>query len=115
MPGLMVALPGRQPAGQTFQKAANFQRQFLCDVSPETKIAEAVTDQAKCEKWLSVEQAINSHPMALNSGERSLYAIISVGQTKVLQMERHKTNSLKESLYAHPGKEAMGNSLKRSG
>lgn len=41
------------------------------------------TDHAKCENCESIEQAKTSQPIAWNSSTRSLYAIISVGQTNV--------------------------------
>ena len=46
------------------------------------------THHAKCEKCESTEQAKTSQFMARNSSALSLNAMISVGQTKVLENER---------------------------
>ncbi len=48
-------------------------------------VADTSTDHARWLKWLSVEHATTSQLMARNSSERSLKAMISVGQTKVLE------------------------------
>lgn len=51
------------------------------------------THQAKWENTLSVEQATTSQLIARNSSTRSLKAMISVGQTKVLKMiKKNKTS-----------------------
>lgn len=50
------------------------------------------THQAKWEKTLSVEQATTSQLIARNSSTRSLKAMISVGQTKVLKIYPKKTS-----------------------
>lgn len=52
---------------------------------PKPPCLRGVLTQAKWQKWLSVEQAISSQLMLRNSSARSEKAIISVGQTKVLQ------------------------------
>ena len=44
--------------------------------------------QAKCEYWESTEQAMTSQLIARNSLTRSLNAIISVGQTNVLEEKK---------------------------
>lgn len=49
------------------------------------------THQAKWENTLSVEQATTSQLIARNSSTRSLKAMISVGQTKVLKIIFLKT------------------------
>lgn len=49
------------------------------------------THQAKWENTLSVEQATTSQLIARNSSTRSLKAMISVGQTKVLKIIFFKT------------------------
>lgn len=52
------------------------------------------THQAKWEKTLSVEQATTSQLIARNSSTRSLKAMISVGQTKVLKIYTQKKHQI---------------------
>lgn len=56
------------------------------------------THQAKWENTLSVEQATTSQLIARNSSTRSLKAMISVGQTKVLKMIK-KTKKTSDCIY----------------
>ena len=59
---------------------------------PRPPCLRGVLTQARWQKWLSVEQAINSQLILRNSSARSENAMISVGQTKVLQRKEIQCN-----------------------